>query len=78
MFIVQGVYYDDGWSSTLVIAGLILSMTMNALVTELIVFRIFKVFQEVKTATADYQTLGRHDNSETQLSDDSDIQMVDR
>ena len=34
------------------IAGLALSMTVNALVTGLIAFRIFKVFQEVKT-TAD-------------------------
>ena len=34
-------------------------MTVNALVTGLIVFRIFKVFQEVKTATtADDQNLG--------------------
>ena len=33
-------------------------MTVNALVTGLIVFRIVKVFQEVKTATADDQTLG--------------------
>ena len=33
-------------------------MTMNALVTGLIMFRIFKVFQEVKTATADNQNLG--------------------
>ena len=33
-------------------------MTVNALATGLIVFRIFKVFQEVKTATADDQILG--------------------
>ena len=33
-------------------------MTVNALVTGLIVFRIFKVFQEVKTGTADDQILG--------------------
>ena len=39
-------------------AGTALSMTVNALVTGLIVFRIFKVFQEVKTSTADFQTLG--------------------
>ena len=40
------------------VAGLVLSMTVNALVTGLIVFKIFKVFQEVKTATADDQILG--------------------
>ena len=38
--------------------GLALSMTVNALVTGLIVFRIFRVFQEVRTSTADDQTLG--------------------
>jgi len=37
--------------------GLALSMTVNALVTWLIVFRIFKVFQEVKTRTANDQSL---------------------
>ena len=39
-------------------AGLTLSMTVNALVTGLIVFRIFKVFREVKTGTPDDQILG--------------------
>ena len=39
--------------------GLALSMAVNTLVTGLIVFRIFKVFQEVKTCTsADDQILG--------------------
>ena len=33
-------------------------MTVNALVTGLIVFKIFKAFQEVKTRTADDQMLG--------------------
>ena len=56
--IVQGQVDVPDWSNTLVIAGLALSMTMNALVTGLIVFRIFKVFQEVKTSTADDQILG--------------------
>ena len=40
------------------VAGLALSMTVNALVTGLIAFRIFKVFREVKTATANDQILG--------------------
>ena len=40
------------------IAGLALSMTVNALVTGLIVFRILKIFQEIKTTTGDDQTLG--------------------
>ena len=58
MFSVQGQPSSPEWSATLVIAGLALSMTVNALVTGLIVFRIFKVFKEVKTATADDQILG--------------------
>ena len=33
-------------------------MTVNALVTGLIVFRIFKVFQEIKTVTAEDRILG--------------------
>ena len=56
--IVQGQFDVPDWSNTLIIAGLTLSMTVNALVTGLIVFRIFKVFQEVKTSTADDQILG--------------------
>ena len=56
--IVQGQYYFPEWSNTLGIAGLALSMTVNALVTGLIVFRVFKVFREVKIATADDQTSG--------------------
>ena len=45
VFIVQGQYYTTEWSETLAIAGIALSMTVNTLVTGLIVFRIFKVFQ---------------------------------
>src|SRR5271163_598538 len=56
--IVQGIYYVPAWSNTLVLTGLTLSMTVNALVTGLIVFRIFKVFWEVKLGTADDQVLG--------------------
>ena len=58
MSIIQGQIFVPEWSATLAIAGLALSMTVNALVTGLIVFRIFKVFQEVKTSTADDQILG--------------------
>ena len=39
------------------LAGLMLPLTVNALVTGLIAFRIFKVFQEVKTRTADGKNL---------------------
>ena len=57
MAIVQGQVSVSEWSKTLTIAGLAMSMTVNALVTGLIVFRVFKVFQEVKTSTADDQIL---------------------
>ena len=56
--VVQDQLYVPKWSDILAIAGLALSMTVNALVTGLIVFRIFKVFQEVKTGTADDRILG--------------------
>ena len=50
-FIVQGAIDDTTWSAVLVLASLAVSMTVNALVTGLIVFRIFKVFHEVKDVT---------------------------
>ena len=56
--VVQGQFYTADWSYDLAAAGLALSMTVNALVTGLIVFRVFKVFWEVKTGTADDQILG--------------------
>ena len=55
---VQGQGYTYEWSNVLVLIGIALSMTVNALVTGLIVFRIFKVFREFKTAAADNQTSG--------------------
>ena len=45
------------WSFPLSLTGLGASMSVNALVTGLIVFRIFKVFQQVKP-TSEQQTLG--------------------
>jgi len=56
--IIQGQFYDLAWSNILAQTGLTLSITVNALVTGLIVFRIFKVFKEVKTSTLDDQILG--------------------
>ena len=58
LYIVQDRFYVAHWSITLAVAGLALSMSVNALVTGLIVFRIFKVFREFKTAAADNQTSG--------------------
>ena len=50
-FIVQGTINTAAWGNPLTIASLTASMTVNALVTGLIVFRIFKVFREVKDVT---------------------------
>ena len=56
--IVQGSLLHPVWATILALTSVTLSMTLNVLVTGLIVFRIFKVFQEVKTCTADHQVLG--------------------
>ena len=57
-YLVQGQWQTAMWSNILVLTGLTLSIAVNALVTELIVFRIFKVFQEVLSSVADEQILG--------------------
>ena len=58
-FSAQGRFVVPGRNNKLAIASLVLSMTVNALVMGLIVFRIFKVFQEVKgITTSDEKTLG--------------------
>lgn len=58
MFYAQGEIFQADWGSSLNLAGLAISMSVNALATGLIVFRIFKVFQEVKVTTLDDQILG--------------------
>jgi hypothetical protein len=56
---VQGELLTPAWASTLAISGFVASMAVNTLVTGLIVFRILKVFLEVKAATTSVeQTLG--------------------
>jgi len=57
---VQGQLLDTSWGGPpMVITSLTLSMTVNTLVTGLIVFKIFKVFLQVKAATASVErTLG--------------------
>ena len=76
--IVQGQLHFADWNITLAIAGLPLSMTVNALVTGLIVFRILQVFQEVKTGIADERTLGVTGGSTLRHVIFMKIQMVDR
>jgi hypothetical protein len=46
----------DGWATKLTLTGIIMSMTVTALVTGLIVFKILKVFLEVKAATGHGRT----------------------
>ena len=50
-FIAQGQIDVSAWGSILTLASFTASMAVNALVTALIVFRIFKVFREVKDVT---------------------------
>jgi hypothetical protein len=50
-FIAQGQIDISAWGSILVLTSFTASMTVNALVTGLIVFKIFKVFREVKSIT---------------------------
>ena len=58
-FNVEGRFVVSGLNNRLAIASLAMSMTVNALVMCLIVFRIFKVFREVKiTTTLDEKSLG--------------------
>ena len=58
-FIGQGQIETTTWGDMLALASLTASMTVNALVTGLIVFRIFKVFREVKdVTTSDEKSLG--------------------
>ena len=47
----QNYVEDTGWGNTLAFTSLITSMTVYVLVTGLIVFRILKVFREVRSAT---------------------------
>jgi hypothetical protein len=49
--IAQGQVDISPWGANLALASFAASMTVNALVTGLIVFRIFKVFREVKDVT---------------------------
>jgi len=50
-FIGQGGIGAAEWGNIVILTGLTASMTVNSLVTTLIVFRIFKVFREVKSVT---------------------------
>jgi hypothetical protein len=58
-FIAQGQTNTTTWSNVLSLASFTASMTVNALVTGLIVFRIFKVFRNSRgLTTSDEKSLG--------------------
>ena len=58
-YIGQGTFLTTLWGDALILTSLIASMTVNALVTGLIVFRIFKVFRKVKNnTTSNEKSLG--------------------
>ena len=62
MVIENGIYLTALWGKTVTLTGLAASMVVNALVTGLMVFKILKVFLEVKQlkseATSVERTLG--------------------
>ena len=59
MLILQNKIVQTSWSNALVLTSLIVSMTVDALATVLIVFRILKVFHDVKDiTTSDEKSLG--------------------
>lgn len=57
IFVLQGQLESANWGNTVIMTSLALSMSVNALVTGLIVFKIFKVFRKVE-ATSDEKFLG--------------------
>ena len=57
--IAQNQVYEAVWGDRLTLTSLITSMTVNALVTGLIVFKIFNVFREIKgVTTSEDKSLG--------------------
>ncbi|KAF8814100.1 hypothetical protein BYT27DRAFT_7157054 [Phlegmacium glaucopus] len=56
-YILSGRILEPDWGLGMILAGVAMSMTVNALVTFLIVFKIFKVYREIKSASDD-QSLG--------------------
>ncbi|KAF8808787.1 hypothetical protein BYT27DRAFT_7255249 [Phlegmacium glaucopus] len=57
MSVLSGQFEQPDWSYRVTLAALAISMTVNALVTFLIVFKIFRVYREIGS-TSDDQSLG--------------------
>ena len=52
LVIAQNEIDESNWGNNLLLTSLATSMTVNALVTGLIVFKIFMVFRDVRSVTA--------------------------
>jgi hypothetical protein len=57
MVVLPDGIFTQEWSIPTTVTSIVLTMTVNAVVTGLIVFKIFKVFTQVKP-TSDGKTLG--------------------
>ncbi|KAF8803982.1 hypothetical protein BYT27DRAFT_7259438 [Phlegmacium glaucopus] len=58
-YLLSGYIDEPGWGYWMFVAGVAMSITVNALVTGLIIFKIFIVYREIKSISAsDDQTLG--------------------
>ncbi|KAF8810791.1 hypothetical protein BYT27DRAFT_7185585 [Phlegmacium glaucopus] len=57
-FILSGQVVQPDWSYRVTLAALAISMTLNALVTFLIVFKIFRVYHEIKSTSGVYREIG--------------------
>ena len=57
LYAVQGEFFNPALNGTLGVTGLAASMTVNVLVMGLIIFKILRVFREVKT-NSNEQILG--------------------
>jgi len=55
-FYAQGEILFPAWARDLILAGLAITMTVNALATGLIVFRIFMVFRQSGVTSDDHGT----------------------
>ena len=52
-FFAQGEVLESVWGADLILASLAMTMTVNALATGLIVFRIFMVFRQSRVTSDD-------------------------
>jgi hypothetical protein len=59
IYLHEGAFSETSWGTSIILTSFVLSMAVNTLVTGLIVFKILKVFLEVKAVTTSVErTLG--------------------